>query len=373
MLHSSWPTALSLALVGYLWLLVVLRVFSFHATALDRAATFALGILALTCSMREPTLQGAMVSLSGLSPAFYFQFAMILMGAAVGFNVLTFAAALGRNYRPVLVHCLALASALIASLCGAEARARGVAIEDVTGWGQLGFWLALLPMTVWLDVLMLKVCLAELRKQPDGREYLVHAGLALFPLIHLIAFSAAPIAAVFLVRNEHTIFASVLAAGDRDSLIYQAAVIALGLTVPSLLRVATRLGLDEASRSRKRLLPLWADLTAVCPEVVYRDPVVDGLGSRFLLHRTVIEIRDCLHALSRYTEGDRGDDHSVADYAVRLAQACRAKSAGAAPVGSAYALPSTAGDVEAEIDELTALAAQWKRARAVAGYERTMG
>ncbi|MFE9326080.1 DUF6545 domain-containing protein [Nocardia sp. NPDC052278] len=63
---------------------------------------------------------------------------------------------------------------------------------------------------------------------------------------------------------------------------------------------------DTFARSRKQLLPLWADLTAACPEIVYSDVSPTGLGSRFLLHRTVIEIRDCLRILSRYAPPEQG-------------------------------------------------------------------
>ncbi|WP_378739516.1 DUF6545 domain-containing protein [Nocardia brasiliensis] len=93
------------------------------------------------------------------------------------------------------------------------------------------------------------------------------------------------------------------------------------------------------------------------------------LGSRFLLHRTVIEIRDCLRILSRYAPEPAsltGDANAVQDYAIQLAHACAAKAAGAPASGAVLALPSTAGDVDAEIAELTTLAAHWSRARTVA-------
>lgn len=370
MVTSSWPTLWSLPVVGYAWILLAVRLTRFRATLLDHRGNLALAVLVIASTMREPTLQRGLVTLSAgyLSDAWLFQLAIILMGAVVGFNVLVLADALGLRYRPAVVHGIAVGSALIALLCGTGARHHGVAIADETGWAPVGFWLALLPPMVWLDSLVIRLGIAQLRQRPERREVLAYAALALFPAVHLLGFSCAPIAAVFLVRGEHNVFTALLAAADRDILLYQLVIIVVGMTVPLLLRLAQRLGLDAASRSRKRLLPLWSDLTAVCPELVYRGPAGD-LGSRFLLHRTVIEIRDCLRILSRYAPEPAsltGDAHAVQDYAIQLAHACAAKSAGAPASGAVLALPSTAGDVDAEIAELTTLAAHWHKARTVA-------
>ncbi|WP_405162355.1 hypothetical protein OG203_39685 [Nocardia sp. NBC_01499] len=374
MVTSSWPTACSLPLVGYVWILVVVRLTAFRTSPLDRHANLALIALTVASTMREPTTQRWIVDLCGghVSGAFLFQFAMILMGGVVGFNVLMVATASGRAYRPVLVHGIAVAGALAALYFGTGARDHGVLIEEETGWAPLGFWLSLLPLIVWLDYLVIRVGVAELRKRSDPREVLVYAAISLFPLVHLIGFSSAPVATIFLIHGEHNVFTAMLTLADRDILLYQTALFAIGMTVPMLFRLVARLGLDSASRSRKRLLPLWSDLTAACPEIVYREPTPD-LGSRFLLHRTVIEIRDCLRILSRYipdAASDTGDTHAVRAYAIQLAHACAAKSAGVPASAEVLALPSTAGDVSAETAELTALAAHWNHARTVVNLPR---
>ncbi|MFD6158196.1 MAB_1171c family putative transporter [Nocardia sp. NPDC060256] len=370
MVTSSWPTALSLPLVLYTWILVVVRFIGFHTSLLNRRVNLALIVMAAASTMREPTSQRWLVELSAghVTGAELFQYGMVLMGAAVGFNILTIGAAAGRMYRPVVVHSIAVAAALAALIFGTGARHHGVPIENETGWAPLGFWLSLLPVMAWLDYLIVRLGVTELRKRFDRRETLVYSALALVPLMHLIGFGTAPVAAVFLIHGEHNGFTALLTIADREILLYRTASFAVSMTIPMVLRFVERLGLDRASRSRKRLLPLWSDLTAVCPEIVYRDSMPD-LGSRFLLHRTVIEIRDCLRILSRYGSGTAshtGDAPAVEAYAIQLAHACAAKSAGAPASTEVLALASTAGDVSAETAELTALAAHWQQARALA-------
>ncbi|MFC9433884.1 MAB_1171c family putative transporter [Nocardia sp. NPDC057030] len=370
MVTSSWPTTWSLPLIGYAWILVILRLSSFRATFLDRHANLVFVSFTVASTMREPTTQQWIVELCAgrVSGASLFQFAMILMGAALGFNVMAVATVTGRSYRPVIVHGIAVAGALSALYFGTGARAHGVLIEEETGWAPLGFWLSMLPMVGFLDYLIIQVSVAELRRRSEPREVLAYAAFTLFPLVHLVGYGSAPVATIFLIRGEHNVFTAMLAAADRDILLYQTALFAIGMTVPMLFRLAAPLGLDSASRSRKRLLPLWSDLTAACPEIVYHDPTPE-LGSRFLLHRTVIEIRDCLRILSRYIPGTvslTGDTDTVRDYAIQLAHACVAKSAGAEASAETLTLPSTAGDVSAETAELTALAMHWNDARTIA-------
>ncbi|MFX0580054.1 MAB_1171c family putative transporter [Nocardia nepalensis] len=379
MLHSSWPAAIALPLIGYAWALVAIRAFTFRATSIERRATFVFAALTTAATIRERTVQDAVGRLSAghLSNALLFQLGLILIAATAGVMILTLAKALGHNYSPAVVHSTAILCATISLICGTSARDQGIMIETQTGWAPLGFWLPLLVPTVWIDYSVTRLSIAEMRRRSDRREFLLYGALALFPGLHLIVFGCAPISATFQIVGTHTVFARILTATDRDIMLFQTLVFAAALSVPMLLRLAQRLGMDTFARSRKQLLPLWADLTGACPEIVYRDVAPTGLGSRFLLHRTVIEIRDCLRILSRYAPPESGraassdtPDTDRLRYAVRLAQACAAKADGAAPHNDVLAKPSEAADVDAEIIELTALAACWSRARAIAAESR---
>ncbi|MFI9510900.1 MAB_1171c family putative transporter [Nocardia sp. NPDC052566] len=368
-MQSSWPTAISAPLVLAIFALLAAQLTLFNATVLDRRANFALGGLAVACALREPTWQHAIISASGgwLSEAFLYQFAMAGMSVVGAVNILTIGTVLGIGYRAGPLVGLGVISAALALICGSAARAEGVMIEQAAGWGALGFWMSLLPLTWWMDVLLVRICLAEFRKRVDARDFVVYGAGATFVLLLGGGFVCAPIAAIYQISGRDTVFARIQAAIDRDVLLYQAVLFAAVVSIPVVAHLADRLGIDRDSRHRRRLLPLWTDLTAACPEIVYHAPSPAALGSRYLLHRTVIEIRDCLRILSRYTEqDDAGPADEVMAFAIRIAHACAAKSRGEPPVGSAVPLPSTAEDVGGEIAELTALAACWTRARALA-------
>jgi hypothetical protein len=373
-LNSSWPTLISLPLVVYTWIVVITRFIGFRSTPIDRRVSIVFLCLAIGSTLREPTIQHWLVqSTDGrLSAAALFQLGLIIMAAQVGLPILIVASMLGREYVPVVVHSIAIGTAVAALILGSGARRQGIMIEEQTGWAPLGFWIALLVVMWWLDVLVVWLCVAQFRAGGDGREVFVYCVVLLLPFLHIAGFMPALIGAVYQVGGHDNVFSRVQAFLDRDVLLNQTALFAIGLTIPIVLRLARRLGLDSASRHRKRLLPLWSDLTAACPEIIYRDSTGTGFGSQFLLHRTVIEIRDCLRILSRYGTADaavalsaQAPDHEVMDFALRLAQACAAKSGGAAPSCASTPMPSLAGDVGDEIAELTALAACWERANAV--------
>lgn len=155
-----------------------------------------------------------------MSEALQFQLAMAEMTAVAGVNVLTLGHVLGRPYSPIRVWCFALTCAAAALVFGSHARSLGVMIEYDSGYGALGFWLVQLPLTWWIDALMVQIWVAELRGRTDRRELvLCVAGVVLIG-IHLAGFACAPIAASYQVSGQHTAFARVQAAIDRDILLY---------------------------------------------------------------------------------------------------------------------------------------------------------
>ncbi|QIS01341.1 hypothetical protein F5X71_02565 [Nocardia brasiliensis] len=379
---SSWPTVISAPLVCGIWVLWGIRMVGFHATVYARRANLLLAGLAVAATLREPTWQGWVYTLSGgcLSVATQFQLAMAVMIAVAGVNVLTLRAVLGRATSPYLVVGLGLSCAVTTMISGAHARAAGVMIEQDVGWGAVGYWASLLPLTWWMAVLLVEVCLVELRGRTDPRDLaLLGAGLV-FLVILFAGFTCAPIAAVYQIAGRHTVFARIQQVIDRDVLLWQAVLFAVLVAIPVLLRAAEWLELDNHSRSRKRLLPLWADLTATCPEVVYTGPVIGSRRSRFLLHRTVIEIRDSVRILAGYDVPQEQAHRAVVAgldptmvSAVRLARACRARRTGVTRCGRGMSMIASTGGVDAEIAELTALAECWARAQIIAARSEAVG
>ncbi|WP_069165916.1 DUF6545 domain-containing protein [Nocardia altamirensis] len=376
-MHSSWPTALSAPVVGVSLALVVVRTVAFRATYLDRRANLAVAGLAVATAMREPTFQSWLVSASAerLSEVLLFQLAICVLVLLAASTIVTLGSVLGKRYSTPALLGVALVCISVGLAFGSRARAAGIMIEEDVGLFATGFWLSLCPLIVWMDVLFIRVAIAELRASTDRRDLVVPAMCIALVSIHLLSFVWGPIVGMQQNFGIFNAFTRIQIATDRDFMLYQLIVFAAVTAIPVWLRFAAWIGIDYPARCRRRLLPLWSDLTSACPECIYGGPVDTGLGSRFLLHRTVIEIRDCLRILSRYDMADgttMPDDASrdaLEHYAVRLARACTAKQRGEPPAGGTVTVPSSAEDVDDEIAELTALAKRWGPARAAVAAE----
>ncbi|MFG1797037.1 DUF6545 domain-containing protein [Nocardia sp. NPDC049149] len=377
-MHSSWPTALSALVIGAALALAAVRVVAFRATYLDRRANLALAGLVGATAMREPTFQHWMVSASAgrLSEALLFQLAICALILLAAVTIVTLGSVLGTRYSTQALLGVALVCCGVGLAFGSRARAAGIMIEEDVGWFASCFWMSLCPLIVWMDILFVRVAIVELRASTDRRDLVVPAMSIGLVSIHILSFVWGPIVGTQQTFGIFNVFTRIQIATDRDFMLYQLILFAAITAIPVWLRFAARIGIDYPARCRRRLLPLWSDLTSACPECIYGGPVDTGLGSRFLLHRTVIEIRDCLRILSRY---DRADVATMPDdagrdalehYAVRLARACAAKQRGERPAGGTVTVPSSAEDVDDEIAELTALAKLWGPARAAVAAEQ---
>ncbi|MGY2115274.1 DUF6545 domain-containing protein [Nocardia gipuzkoensis] len=146
-----------------------------------------------------------------------------------------------------------------------------------------------------------------------------------------------------------------------------AAVVAIPL-IRSLLATAE---LDRAGRVRRKLRPLWRDLTTAVPEIVLRPAAGERADPGTQLLRMTVEIQDALLHLGRYAPVAPGSRCPMTDYAHQVACAAVARKAGSAPIGSNSArLPVPAADFDAELRQLLDLARVWPAARASAS-ERT--
>ncbi|QIS08386.1 MAB_1171c family putative transporter [Nocardia arthritidis] len=369
-MHSSWPTAISGSLIGCALLLLALRLRWADRTRLDRYANLGLAGVIIGSALREPTFQrwiGALIGGRHVANLLY-QLSSAEMALVAGLTILAFGQVLGQAYSPPLVFGVAVACGAAGLAFGTRMVPEGVSLADATGWAAFGYRLSMLPIVLWMDVMLIRIGIAEWRSRTDARE-LVLAGSAIgFVVLHFAGIVSAAIAAAFQIDGRHIAAGRLLVSLERDTVIYQLALLTTLLTIPAAHRLTAHLGLDNASRQRRRLLPLWTALTAACPEVVYAGPADPG-DSRYLLHRTVVEIRDCLRILSRYEISDAATSSSTPDQplttAIRLVRACAAKASGAPPGGRESRL-STADDVAEEIAELTAISRNWELARAIA-------
>ncbi|WP_442941245.1 MAB_1171c family putative transporter [Nocardia sp. NBC_00403] len=148
------------------------------------------------------------------------------------------------------------------------------------------------------------------------------------------------------------------------------------LAIPLVAELVLRAGMDRATRTCRRLLPLWRDLTAAVPEIVMPVDARHGSGPATRLLRMTVEIRDAMLHLGAYLPAETDEtqrntvrepesDRGITDYAHRLIRAAQARKAGLPPAGTgAPPLPVVAHDFDAELAYLIDLARIWPQAKA---------
>ncbi|MFG1791645.1 DUF6545 domain-containing protein [Nocardia sp. NPDC049149] len=378
------PTAVTLPLVVTAWLLLAIRLARLRITLVDRRFNVVLALLTGIATTHETTLRRLITVLT----AGYLEGGLIYQLGVVGFmfttaaTLLLVAAVVKSPYSPVLVYGIACACCAIALLVGGVAKGPNPeAIYHQAGWGQFGFWLALAPLSYWVAWFLARTCLTEIRRQPDRRDRLLHTLVLAVACIAFPVLSAALAASALRASGCENWLTHAQLVLDREAIWGQVfGVLVIG-AVPVLSWLLDLTGFDALSRHRKRLLPLWFELTTACPEIVHRTatPVAADQG-RYLLHRMVIEILDSARILAGYATPapqrlqdeiiattSRGPERDALCAAVRLVRACAAKKGGASPsvVGAG---PLCTGDsLLTEATQLSAIAAQLPRARALAG------
>ena len=149
-------------------------------------------------------------------------------------------------------------------------------------------------------ILIAITCARELRRPANRRAAVISAGFAFVAVGSLVENVNISIAACIAATGRHNAYIEGLGQVDRFSIILFIYVCAAIAAVPLAARTFERLGWDKYSLRRKRLLPLWRDLTSACPEIIYLTTAdVVNNRPRFLLHRTVVEIRDCILTVMR--------------------------------------------------------------------------
>ncbi|MFG1790953.1 MAB_1171c family putative transporter [Nocardia sp. NPDC049149] len=150
--------------------------------------------------------------------------------------------------------------------------------------------------------------------------------------------------------------------------------------IPLVAELVRRAGMDRATRTCRRLLPLWRDLTAAVPEIVMPADARHDSDPATRLLRMTVEIRDAMLQLGAYLPAETGEtqrntvrepesDRGIADYAHRLIRAAQARKAGLPPAGTGAPppLPMVAHDFDAELAHLIDLARIWPQAKAAVG------
>ncbi|KAF0849189.1 DUF6545 domain-containing protein [Nocardia caishijiensis] len=249
------------------------------------------------------------------------------------------------------------------------------------GWWELGLWLSLAPLAMWGGSAVGRVCVVHLSRRPPVHEKVLYWAL-LGALVGRWGHLAVAVGTAWwrARRGDNDILRAVSTANTW--VVYMLTLWTAGMLAVALAAVLLRrYGLDRWSRVHRRLRPLWSDLIESCPEIVLRSPTEGRLlDGRFRVHRTVIEIRDCVLLLSEFATPhpastqaaiDGADDPAHLDVAIRLARARTARKAGSRPVGATMATLSPTADLADELRQLTRIAHVWPHACALVAREKT--
>lgn len=365
-------------LLGDVWLLlltsvVVIRLVYWRFTSVDRHINAFLALLLLQGALLAPPIRHA------LSDTVAFQF-VVAVGIVERAPMSLFAASwLGRTVRPAVTYQVAIVCAATTLLLGTGARDHNVTTFDYTNPTMPAYWSVYFLPIALSAVVGLRACLPALRNRPSTQEIALYATICAILTVHLIYSAAIFVNAVLLALGRHTALATALNTSYTGVVLGFGLVLIIPGAVPLIARGLERLRLDRWSRRRRRLLPLWTDLTAACPEIVHLTPSgVADRETRYLLHRITVEIRDCIIILSRYATPTPApvtaaiaatNTHAdMLTYAVRIARAAAAKTRGDTMHGATLVRQSDADDLLDEADELMELARIWPQAKTIADH-----
>lgn len=226
--------------------------------------------------------------------------------------------------------------------------------------GETLIWLACDGWTLLLAVRLGRACLREIALV-ESLSWRERAAYAVLFAVATFWFVAAIAAVVRIVEGQRPdspgTFWAVAA-------VVHFALIAVLISFPLFTALLARYEWDRPGRRCRALRPLWRDLTGAVPEVVLAEANPADRTAHSRLYRMSVEIWDALLHLKPYAPELTGG--TMSDYALSMAYAARAKSAGLPPSAPAprTAVPVGAHDRGGDLRDLLELARVWPHARA---------
>ena len=383
---SSVPENFAWPLLAFMATVTLLRYLFFNHSQWERYLNHTLAFMLASNLLREHRVEIALSDAGVLSitAAQQVSLALMIFCAAEFMGFITVYTRLSRQQARIRQRYHRIAALVAAAgvfVAATPARNAGQTLEDHGGWWSVAAWSIYVSILVTLGTQLMWMCTKELM-QPRAKRHERMLALSGFSIGLSIWISS--IEAPLLAALEE--FGLLYSRDYRTALhgfIFFAESVGANLLAfsPFLVGVASRAGLDATSRHWRQLQPLRDRMLEAVPAIAFDISAPRPSGRRKApmdLHQTVVQIRDAILQLRGYFR-DVSDirsalfvsEHRVpvaqrepALAALQLADALRAKAAGAAavPVDSGAVLRSRANTLEDETAELLRLARWWSHA-----------
>lgn len=365
------------AIAMFAWVVGALRLVWFRSTPVDRWFNWMIVGQAAAGTLMSPYVRRAM------SDAVAYQARDVAVLIAIVGSIRIVAIWRAPRIPQIVADLTVAVSITTLVLVGNQARSRGLVMDQSAGWSVAVYCVAVAVPLIWCWIAVCTACVWEIRHVPSRREAAVCSVLITCGILSLTGFVAIVVAAIGQASGQRNWLSGLGWWTYRDSTWTFVGMTGCLAAVPVLMAASQRIGLDGWSRRRRKLLPLWRALTEVCPEIVYpTTEVFAGYRTRYLAHRTAVEIRDCLVILDRYvtarppgvvaalSEVDlRTPTGEALARAVDLVSAVAAKRSEQPVQREAVPQRSLARDLRSDTDELLELAKVWPTACAIAALD----
>lgn len=302
----AWFTIMSLTLVVTV---TVVRLLLVRSTTAERLINKIVLLGTLTALLREPAIAAQVAPFvpGGAPMLFDLWHALFLVtcGYFVGLFLLW---DLGvERYRQPMVRTVAVScvTGILLIALGEPARDAGVSVPDAGGWRYGAYFVAYAGLLVIFCLWQLRPVVTLRKRTSSRRETCVVVILFLMVANGAVIMSMMAVGNVMGaagIDNAYTDLAYLGASGE-PLLLW--VVLGCAALVPSALQAVTQaLRIDADSRELRRLYPVWRDLTAATPMVVFTLHRSDRRGSTPAekLHRRRVEILDAAAIIGRYIE-----------------------------------------------------------------------
>ncbi|MFI9402317.1 DUF6545 domain-containing protein [Nocardia sp. NPDC052316] len=313
--HDSLPAGVTVSATLFIVVIALIRLsLTLHTSVFGRMINILLGFDAVAAILREPLFARPISRIvpGGLPTVFDTWHWLTVTAWACGLGM----ALLHENgpvryriqFKVVIGTSVAIGLAFL--LLSAPARASGMSsIAEYGGW-RYGVYIGLysaLPVIVSTYYYVLKTR-GTMWQTTTLRERITVAALVIFGIASslpacLIAVSVALDAAgagSAFTDNAYNMVAEGFATGEPGLFFFSALIMVF---LPSSVQAVVQLlRLDRESRAARRVYPLWRDLTAAAPQVVFQLKWADNwnVSPQERLHRRRMEIHDAAEIVARY-------------------------------------------------------------------------